>query len=44
MVKSVHERGTFFYVRRGVDLMKTVKVNAYIMHIFGFEFLSMHAT
>ena len=28
-------RGTFFYVRREVDLMKTAKVNAYIMHIFG---------
>ena len=24
-----------FYVRRMVDLMKTAKVNAYIMHIFG---------
>ena len=24
-----------FYVRRKVDLMNTVKVNAYIMHIFG---------
>ena len=24
-----------FYVRRKVDLMKTAKVNAYIMHIFG---------
>ena len=23
-----------FYVRRKVDLMKTAKVNAYIMHIF----------
>ena len=23
-----------FYVRRKVDLMKTTKVNAYIMHIF----------
>ena len=23
-----------FYVRREVDLMKTAKVNAYIMHIF----------
>ena len=29
-------RGTFFfYVRREIDLMKTAKVNAYIMHIFG---------
>ena len=27
-------RGTFFYVRREVDLMKTAKVNAYIMHIY----------
>ena len=24
-----------FYVRREVDLIKTAKVNAYIMHIFG---------
>ena len=24
-----------FYVRREIDLMKTAKVNAYIMHIFG---------
>ena len=30
-----HIRGTFFYDRRKVDLMKTAKVNAYIMHIFG---------
>ena len=34
-----------FYVRREVDLMKTAKVNAYIMHIFGkIELLSLHAT
>ena len=40
-----HIRGTFFYVRREVDLMKTAKVNAYIMHIFGkIELLSIHAT
>ena len=33
-----------FYVRREVDLMKTAKVNAYIMHIFGkIELLSVHA-
>ena len=33
-----------FYVRREVDLMKTAKVNAYIMHIFGkIELLSIHA-
>ena len=33
------------YVRREVDLMKTAKVNAYIMHIFGkIELLSIHAT
>ena len=33
-----------FYVRREVDLMKTAKVNAYIMHIFGkIEVLSIHA-
>ena len=37
--------GRFFYVRREVDLMKTAKVNAYIMHIFGkIELLSIHAT
>ena len=34
-----------FYVRREVDFMKTAKVNAYIMHIFGkIELLSIHAT
>ena len=34
-----------FYGRRKVDLMKTTKVNAYIMHIFGkIELLSIHAT
>ena len=34
-----------FYVRREVDLMKTAKVNAYIMHIFGkIELLSIQAT
>ena len=34
-----------FYVRREVDLMKTAKVNAYIMHIFGkIELLSIHTT
>ena len=34
-----------FYVRREVDLVKTAKVNAYIMHIFGkIELLSIHAT
>ena len=34
-----------FYVRREVDLMKTAKVKAYIMHIFGkIELLSIHAT
>ena len=34
-----------FYVRRKVDLMKTAKVNAYIMHIFEkIELLSIHAT
>ena len=34
-----------FYVRREVDLTKTAKVNAYIMHIFGkIELLSIHAT
>ena len=34
-----------FYVRRVIDLMKTSKVNAYIMYIFGkIELLSIHAT
>ena len=34
-----------FYVRRKVDLMKTAKVNTYIMLIFGkIELLSIHAT
>ena len=33
-----------FYVRRVVDLIKTAKVNAHIMHIFGkIELLSIHA-
>ena len=37
--------GNFLYVRREVDLMKTAKVNACIMHIFGkIELLSIHAT
>ena len=34
-----------FYVRREVDFLKTAKVNAYIMNIFGkIELLSIHAT
>ena len=33
-----------FYVRREVDLMKTAKLNAYIMHIFGkIKLLSIYA-
>ena len=37
--------GTFFYILRKVDLMKTVKVNTYIVHIFGkIELLSILAT
>ena len=33
----------FFYVRRKVDLMKTEKVDACIMHTFGkIELLSIH--
>ena len=33
-----------FDVRREVDLMKTAKVNAYIMYIFGkIELLSIHS-
>ena len=40
-----HVRGMFFYVRREVVLMKTAKINAYTMHIFGkIELLSIHAT
>ena len=42
--QPAHTRDVF-YVRRKVDLMKTAKVNAYIMHIFGkIELLSIHAT
>ena len=34
-----------FYVRRKEDLIKTAKVNANIMHIFGkIDLLSLHAT
>ena len=34
-----------FYVRREVDLMKTAKVNGYIVHISGkIELLSIHPT
>ena len=34
-----------FFVRRVENLMKTAKVNAYIMYIFGkIELLSIHAT
>ena len=33
-----------FYVRREADVMKTAKVNAYIIPIFGkIELLSIHA-
>ena len=36
---EIYEKNWFtrdvFYVRREVDLMKTAKVNAYIIHIFG---------
>ena len=42
--KSINTRDVF-YVRRVLDLMKTAKVNAYIMDIFGkIELLSIHAT
>ena len=45
IIYRLHIRGTFFYVRREVDLMETAKVNAYIMHIFGkMKLLSLHAT
>ena len=41
---SIYTRDVF-YVRREVGLMKTAKVNAYIMHIFGkIELLSIYAT
>ena len=48
-MSSKRQRHTYtrviFYVRREVDLMKTAKVNAHIMHIFGkIELLSIHAT
>ena len=43
-ILHMHTRDVF-YVRRKVDLMKTAKVNAYFMHIFGkIELLSIHAT
>ena len=44
-VHHMHHTRDVFYVRRKVDSMKMVKVNAYIMHIFGeIELLSIHAT
>ena len=43
--KMLANTRVIFYVRREVDLVKTAKVNAYIMHIFGkIELLSIHAT
>ena len=43
-VQMVNTRDVF-YVRREVDVMKTAKANAYIIHIFGkIELLSIHAT
>ena len=45
-VKAAFHQSTrdVLYVRRVVDLMKTAKVNAYIMYIFGKnELLSIHA-
>ena len=49
IITCCHKHATctrvIFYVRREVDLMKTAKVNAYIMDIFGkIELLSIHAT
>ena len=42
---SIRTTSDVFYVRREVDLMKTAKLNAYIMHTFGkIELLSIHAT
>ena len=44
-ISEIHYTRVIFYVRREVDLMKTAKVNAYIMHIFEkIELLSIHAT
>ena len=44
-VSNSYNTRDVFYVRREVALMKTAKVNAYIMHIFGkIELLSIHAT
>ena len=41
----MYVRGTFLYVPRVEDLIKTAKVNAYIMYIFGkIELLPLHAT
>ena len=41
---TAHTRD-IFYVRRVENLMKTAKVNAYIVYIFGkIELLSIHAT
>ena len=41
---GIHTR-VIYYVQREVDLMKTAKVNACIMHIFGkIELLSINAT
>ena len=45
ILQSFKNTRDVFYVRTKVDLMKTAKVNAYIMHIFGnIELLSIHAT
>ena len=42
-IEYAHIRGAFFLVRRVVDLMKTAKVNAYNMCIFGkIGLLSIH--
>ena len=44
-IKLAEIKRDVFYVRRVVDLMKTTKVNANIMYIFGkIEFLSIHTT
>ena len=44
-IKLAEIKRDVFYVRRVVDLMKTTKVNANIMYIFGkIECLSIHTT
>ena len=45
LLLEIESTRVIFNVSRKVDLMKTAKVNAYIMHIFGkIELLSIHTT